>query len=117
MPVSRSDASCSEVSCGLTDPWQLFTGDHVDNAHSPDARFHDDGAWMLANDAADDGGISTTWMTAHRVQDPVTVVRRHKRDQRSFVGDIQGIESQDLTGSFHFIGERDAFFPNADPDM
>jgi len=86
----------------LTDPWQLFTRQHLDHTHAANAGLHPYPACFTRLHGADDGRLLSYGVLLHPGQYLLCRIRRNTGQQFSFVCHIERIEAQDSTQSPDF---------------
>ena len=81
----------SGVFNGLTDPWKLFACQHVNDSRPADFAFHDHRARIPVDNFSDYDRAFAKRMSPHCIQDFVCILRRNKREELSFVGNVKRI--------------------------
>ena len=91
----------------------------VDDAAAAEARVHLDEVVRIGDHLADDRGVASERMRAHRREQPVGVLGAADRDELAFVGDVERVEAQELAGGSDLrphrnVGSRAITMPQPD---
>src|SRR5664280_2232191 len=84
------------------DAWQLLAGEPVDHALTADPGRHAHEARRVGDHFADHRGIATERMAAKDAEQTRGVFGRRDRDQLALVGDVQGVETEQLARPENF---------------
>ena len=87
-------------------PRKLLAGEHVHHAGATDARLHQDIAGMIGGNFADNGGRLAERVRVHRSKNAIGVSGRKNREEFTFVGNIERIETENFACSLHVFADR-----------
>jgi hypothetical protein len=76
----------------------------------PTRVFIEDVARMVGGDFADNRGGLAEWVRLHRCQNTIGLGGRKNREEFTFIGDIERIETEDLAGSLDFFANGNLRF-------
>ena len=80
------------------DAGQLLAGQPVDDAAAAEARLHLHEVVRVVDHLADDRGVASERMRAHRREQALGVGGATDRDELALVGDVERIEPEELAG-------------------
>src|SRR6266436_1697532 len=90
-----------------TDARQLFAEQHIDNTCAADTRFHQHHSGVITDNFSDDLSDTPERMLAHLSEDSGSRVRWHDRQKFTLVSHVEGIQPENLAGSFDGLAHRD----------
>jgi hypothetical protein len=94
----------------LANAWQGISDQHVYNPASPVTRADHDRTGVLLPRLADDLRAPAAGCLMQGIEGSVCLVPRDHGEKLAFIGNVQGIESQQLAGTSHRIVQRNRFF-------
>src|SRR5664279_1876149 len=97
------------------DAWQLLAGEPVDHALTADPGRHAHEARRVGGHFADHHGIATERVAAKDAEQTPGIFGRRDRDELALVGDVQGVETEQLAGPENFRPDRYGGFVKPHP--
>ncbi len=101
------------------DAGQGLAGEPIDNPFATKGGLHAHELVGVRHHLADDGGVTPLGMGAHGGQQGLGLVRRADGDELALVGDVEGVQTEQLTGGGHLLAHRDGVLahPHADAGL
>src|SRR5215210_738247 len=97
--------------CSLANPRQRIADEHVDHAGAAELGVHDDHARRLLADFADDRRFFPAFGVTQGFEGGVRLFWSYYGEELAFVGDVEGVYAQDLTGPVHDVSDGEPLLP------
>src|SRR5215217_7944582 len=106
---------CFERMSRSTNPRQRIPDEHVYHAGAAERGVHEDHPCGLLAHLTYDLGFLATFDSSQRLQGSIGNLGSHDGDELTFVGDVEGVYTQDLARPIDHVPDREPLFPEHDP--
>src|SRR5215210_2114481 len=97
--------------CSLANPRQRIADEHVDHAGAAELGVHDDHARRLLAYFADDRRFFPAFGVTQGFEGGVRLFWRYYGEELAFVGDVEGVYTQDLARPVYHVPDRKLLLP------
>src|SRR5258708_2859862 len=95
---------------GSTNPWQLFTAGHIEDALGPEGALEQHFRGWARVDATDATRARTSGVRPHERQGAFSFAFRHKCRKTAFAGDLQRVQTEDFARGANILADRNEGF-------